>query len=268
MRNFDDLVAVMARLRAPDGCPWDREQTHESIRKYVIEEAYEVAEAIDMGNSAELCTELGDLLLQVVFHAQMAQEAGTFAIADVCQTVVAKLERRHPHVFGDVGVRDATEVAENWEEIKASERGPGASVIDGVPKALPALQRAERIAEKASRVGFDWSGPEPVLAKLDEERLELTEAMAGGDPERIAEEIGDLLFTVANLARKIGREPERTLGQAIDRFEARFRHVEATARQAGEDLRALSPKTLEERWQAAKRALAGPATIDPGAPDR
>ncbi len=256
MTEFDDLVGVMARLRAPDGCPWDREQTHASIRKYVIEEAYEVAEAIDHGDPHELCTELGDLLLQVVFHARMAEEAATFSVRDVCRAVVDKLRRRHPHVFGDVGVRDAAEVSKNWEEIKAVERGPDASVIDGVPRALPSLQRAERIAEKASRVGFDWPGPEPVLEKLDEERAELAEALAGGDPERIGDEIGDLLFTVANLARKLDQEPEALLGRAVDRFDRRFRQVEATARAAGEDLRGLGAPALEARWQAAKKSLA------------
>lgn len=256
MKEFDQLVEVMTRLRAPDGCPWDREQTHESIRKYVIEEAYEVAEAIDDQNPVELCTELGDLLLQVVFHARMAEEAGTFAIGDVCRAVVGKLERRHPHVFGDVAVEDSSEVSKNWEEIKAAERGPGSSVIDGVPKALPALQRAERISEKASRVGFDWPDAASVVEKLDEEREELAEAMASDRADRVADELGDLLFTAANLARKLGHEPELTLGRAIDRFEARFRHVESTARGAGEDLRGLETAELEARWQAAKAALA------------
>lgn len=255
MKEFDALVEVMARLRAPDGCPWDREQTHSSIRKYVIEEAYEVAQAIDDGDPGELCTELGDLLLQVVFHARMAEEAGTFAVADVCRAVVDKLHRRHPHVFGDVGVTDASEVAKNWEEIKAAERGPDASVVDGVPRALPALQRAERVSEKASRVGFDWPDAAAVVEKLDEERAELDEALAGGNADRVAEELGDLLFTTANLARKVGLEPERTLSRAVDRFEARFREVEATARGAGENLRELDPEGLETRWQAAKRAI-------------
>lgn len=267
MKEFDDLVEVMARLRAPDGCPWDREQTHASIRKYVIEEAYEVAEAIDEGNPAELCTELGDLLLQVVFHARMAEEAGDFAVGDVCRAVVGKLERRHPHVFGDVGVRDASEVSKNWEEIKAAERGPNASVIDGVPKALPALQRAERISEKASRIGFDWPDAGSVVEKLDEERAELAEALASESAERVADELGDLLFTAANLARKLGLEPEQTLARAVDRFEARFRQVESTARTAGEDLRQLEPEALEARWQAAKQALAESGAGGPGGND-
>lgn len=256
MKEFDELVRVMERLRAPDGCPWDREQTHASIRKYVIEEAYEVAEAIDRGDDGELCTELGDLLLQVVFHAQMARESGRFAVADVCRAVTEKLERRHPHVFGGADVRDADHVSRNWEAIKAAERGPDASAIDGVPRALPALQRAERISEKASRVGFDWPGVAGVLEKLDEERRELAEAMAEGTPERVGEEIGDLLLTVANLARKLDQEPERALGRAVDRFERRFRAVESVARAAGEDLSSLPPAELDERWEAAKRALA------------
>ena len=256
MKEFDDLVGVMARLRAPDGCPWDREQTHASIRKYVIEEAYEVAEAIDHEEPQELCAELGDLLLQVVFHARMAEEAGQFTVKDVCRGVVQKLERRHPHVFGDAGVRDAAEVSKRWEEIKKEERGPDASVIDGVPRALPALQRAERISEKAARTGFDWPDAEAVLEKLDEERRELLDAVDAGDPDAIRHEVGDLLLTVANLARKLEAAPEESLAQAVDRFEQRFRRVEKTARLAEEDLGRLPLDELEKRWQAAKRALA------------
>ncbi len=255
MKEFDDLVEMMARLRAPDGCPWDREQTHGSIRKYVIEEAYEVVEAIDSGDAHELRAELGDLLLQVVFHARMAEESGTFSIGDVCEGVTTKLERRHPHVFGDAGQRDAAEVAQAWEEIKARERGPDASAIDGVPRALPALQRAERVSEKASRVGFDWPDTTAVLAKVDEERRELAEALEAGAPDRVAAELGDLLLATANLARKAGLEPELCLTRAVDRFSARFREVERSARTDGADLRTLPASALEARWQAAKRAL-------------
>jgi MazG family protein len=255
MEAFDTLVAIMARLRAPGGCPWDREQTHESIRKYVIEEAYEVAEAIDRGEPRELCSELGDLLLQVVFHAEMAREAGRFDVDDVCTTVAEKLRRRHPHVFGDVSVSGAGEVVRNWEMIKAEERGPEASAIDGVPRSLPALQRAERIGEKAARVGFDWSDANEVLAKVDEERRELGAALAAGDRSRTEAELGDLLFAVANLARKLDVEPEKPLARAVDRFAMRFRHVEAGARAAGEDLAKLDARQLDDRWRAAKAAL-------------
>jgi MazG family protein len=252
---FDRLVEIMARLRAPGGCPWDREQDHQSIRKYVIEEAYEVAEAIDGGDPRELCTELGDLLLQVVFHAQMACEERRFDISDVCRAIAEKLLRRHPHVFGDVQVGGASEVVRNWEQIKAAERGPSASAIDGVPRALPALQRAERLGEKASRVGFDWASAAEVLAKIDEERRELDAALDGGERARIEDEIGDLLLAVANLARKLEIEPERALSRAVDRFAERFRHAERSARSSGTDLAELDPDALDALWTAAKRAL-------------
>jgi MazG family protein len=257
MQSFDELLETMKRLRAPGGCPWDREQTHASIRKYVIEEAYEVAEAIDRGDFDELRAELGDLLLQVVFHSEMAAEAGRFDVDAVCRGISAKLHRRHPHVFADTTVRDAEEVSRNWEQIKARERGPDASILDGVPRALPALQRAERLGEKAARTGFDWRRAEDVLAKIDEERLEVAAAVDGGDRGRIEEEIGDLLFATANLARKLDIEPERALGRALDRFETRFRHLEEEARREGTELARVDEAGLEARWQAAKRAVDG-----------
>ncbi|HZR81948.1 MAG TPA: nucleoside triphosphate pyrophosphohydrolase [Candidatus Binatia bacterium] len=260
MEEFDRLVGIMARLRAPGGCPWDREQDHRSIRKYVLEEAYEVAEAIDRGDAHELCGELGDLLLQVVFHAEMAREAGTFDIADVCRAICDKMERRHPHVFGDVRVEGAADVLHNWERIKAGERGPAASAIDGVPRSLPALQRAERLGEKAGRVGFDWPGPEEVLAKVDEERAELGRAIAAGDRAAVEEEIGDLFFAAASLARKLDLEPELALARALDRFEARFRCAEETARASGRPLADRSAEELDRLWRDAKRQLAGAAT--------
>lgn len=255
MSDVSRLQEIVARLRAPDGCPWDREQTHRSIRKYVIEEAYEVAEAIDHDAPAELCAELGDLLLQVVFHAEMAQEAGRFTIDDVCRGIVDKMRRRHPHVFGDVPVAGSADVVRNWEAIKQRERGADASVIDGVPRALPALQRAERIGEKAARVGFDWPDVDGVLRKVDEERAELAEALHSGDRARIADELGDLLLATANLARKLDLEPEQALGAAVDRFSDRFRRMESTARQEGTDLQALPADDLDRRWERAKRGL-------------
>lgn len=255
MESFDELIAIMARLRAPGGCPWDREQTHRSIRKYVIEEAYEVAEAIDSDDPSELCAELGDLLLQVVFHAEMAREAGRFSVDDVCRGISEKMRRRHPHVFGDVEVDGAAQVVRNWEEIKKRERGADASAIDGVPRALPALQRAERVGEKASRVGFDWPDVDGVLRKVDEERAELAEAMRSGERARIAAELGDLLLATANLARKLDLEPELALGAALDRFEARFRRVEAAVRNDGHDMHALSAEELDRRWERAKREV-------------
>ena len=264
MESFDDLLRIMARLRAPGGCPWDREQTHASIRKYVIEEAYEVAEAIDHDDPTELCTELGDLLLQVVFHAEMAREAGRFSIDDVCRAIADKMRRRHPHVFGDVTVAGAGEVVRNWEEIKARERGEAASAIDGVPRALPALQRAERIGDKASRVGFDWPDVAGVARKLDEERGELAEAIASGERARIEAELGDLLLAAANLARKLDVEPEQALSRSLDRFEGRFRAVEAGVRAEGLQMKALDAGELDRRWEAAKRSLAGQEAESPG----
>lgn len=252
MESFDELIAIMTRLRASGGCPWDREQTHRSIRKYVIEEAYEVAEAIDHDDPTELCAELGDLLLQVVFHSEMAREAGRFTVDDVCRGIVDKMRRRHPHVFGNVVVDGAEDVVRNWEQIKQRERGARSSVIDGVPRALPSLQRAERIGDKAARVGFDWPDVAGVLRKVDEERTELDEALRSGARDRIAHELGDLLLATANLARKLGLEPERTLGDAVDRFEERFRRLEAGVRHDGHEMQALSADELDRRWEDVK----------------
>lgn len=256
MKAFDRLIRLMARLRSPGGCPWDREQTHESIRRYVIEEAFEVAEAIDSGDSDELRLELGDLLLQVVFHARMAEEAGDFDIAGVCDGIVAKMERRHPHVFGTTEVRDAGEVSRNWEEIKAAERGSRASVLDGVPRSLPALQRAERIGEKAAKAGFDWEEPAGVLEKIHEEATELAAARSAGPRDRISAEFGDILFALVSLARKLEIDPEAALAGTVRRFEARFRHAEAAAVEEGQPLRQRDPADLDRLWEAAKRATA------------
>ncbi|MFP6663808.1 MAG: nucleoside triphosphate pyrophosphohydrolase [Deltaproteobacteria bacterium] len=258
MDAFERLVDLMQRLRAEDGCPWDREQTHASIRRYVIEEAYEVAEAIDQGDPDELRLELGDLLLQVVFHARMAEEAGEFDIAGVCEGIVAKMERRHPHVFGDTEVADAAEVSLNWEAIKARERGADASALDGVPKSMPALQRAERIGEKAAKSGFDWPNARAVLAKVAEESTELEEAIAAGDRLGRAAEFGDLLFSLVNLARQLEIDPEQALVGTVQRFEARFRHAEAAARGTGRALRSLSEKERDTLWEAAKKAQQTP----------
>jgi len=256
-RSFADLVKLMTTLRGPNGCPWDREQTLASLKPFIVEEAYEVIDAIDRDDRAALAEELGDFLLQAVFAAEITREEGSFDIDDAITVLHDKLVRRHPHVFADVSVRDADEVSRNWEQIKARERGPDASVLDGVPRALPALQRADRLGDKAAGVGFDWHRAEDVLAKVDEERAEVAEAMAGGDAARLEEEIGDLLFATASLARKLGVDPEVALGRALDRFDGRFRHLEGEARRAGESLRALDEGELEDRWQRAKRAVDG-----------
>ncbi len=263
--TFDDLVATMARLRGPGGCPWDREQTHRSLRPYLLEETYEAFEAIDAGSPQQLCQELGDLLLQVVFHAQMAAEAGTFTIDDVVAGLVDKLIRRHPHVFGDVEVGGARDVLTNWEAIKAQERTKGLhglseetraaapeSALDGLPRALPALALAQRLQERAARTGFAWPDLRGAVGKVREELAEVEAAAEGrgnGDP---AEELGDLLFTVANLPRYLSIDGEQALRDACAKFRERFARLEASARAQGRDLRQCTTDELLAMWRAAR----------------
>jgi len=251
---FTKLVEIMARLRAPGGCPWDREQTHKSIKPYLIEEAYEVAEAIEDEDFGELRKELGDLLLQVVFHAQLASEAGRFSVTDVVDAINEKMVRRHPHVFADTEVEDADAVLRNWAKIKAEERKDDAdnSAIAGVPRGLPALLRAHRVGEKAAHVGFDWSGADGVLAKVDEELAELREAIAGGDAAAVEAELGDVLHALTSLGRHLGTHAEEALHRANDRFARRFRQLEARLAANGHDIHALSATELEQAWQVAK----------------
>jgi nucleoside triphosphate diphosphatase len=256
---LDRLLAIMARLRDPNnGCPWDREQNFSTITPYTIEEAYEVADAIARSDMAALKDELGDLLFQVVFHARMAEEAGLFSFDDVAAAIADKMERRHPHVFGDVRIDSAAAQTAAWEEQKETERraraqqaGGGHSVLDGVALALPALLRAVKIQSRAARIGFDWPEARPVFDKLAEEIAELrTELETGADRTRVEDELGDILFAVANLARKLDIDPEAALRRATAKFERRFRRVETLAaeRKAGTDLEAL-----EELWQQVKR---------------
>lgn len=255
-RPIDRLLAIMARLRDPErGCPWDREQNFATIAPYTIEEAYEVADAIERGDPAALKDELGDLLLQVVFHARMAEEAGNFAFADVAAAIADKMVRRHPHVFGDAVVATVAAQNEAWEAHKAAERqanGAAESVLDGVALALPALLRAAKLSRRAARIGFDWPDARAVIAKINEEIAEVESELANGAvPARVEDEIGDLLFAAANLARKLDVEPETALRRATAKFERRFRRVEALAaeRGIGRDLDAL-----EALWQQVKRA--------------
>lgn len=254
---LERLVDIMARLRGPDGCPWDREQDLRSVRPYLIEEAYEVLEALDADDVPEHRTELGDLLLQIVFQARLREEQGEFAFADVADAVSDKLVRRHPHVFGDTKVEDTREVLENWARLKEQERrGQGKvdpSALDGVPTALPALVRAERLGEKASRVGFDWPDAAQVRRKVDEELAEVDEAIAAGDRERLSEELGDLLFSVAQLARRLDVHPEDALREAGTKFDRRFRDMERRARARGQELRDLDAGALDALWNEAKR---------------
>ncbi|HOC41616.1 MAG TPA: nucleoside triphosphate pyrophosphohydrolase [Thermoanaerobaculales bacterium] len=258
---FDRLVAIMDRLRDPGGCPWDREQTLNSLAGYLLEEAYEVVDAIAADDGARLREELGDLLLQIVFLARIARERGWFGIDDVSDAISGKMVRRHPHVFGDREVSGSREVKQNWEDIKTEERGadhPG-STLDGVPRSLPALLKAFRMTEKAAAVGFDWRRPRDVMAKLHEEVAELEAELDGliaADADRVRAEMGDVLFVMANLARHLGVEPETALQGTNAKFLRRFRAMEADARARGCGLRELDLAEQDALWEAAKRAEA------------
>ena len=253
------LLEIMAKLRNPEGgCPWDLEQDFSTIAPYTIEEAYEVADAIARGDMGELKEELGDLLLQVVFHSQMAQEQGDFTFEDVAKAINDKMVARHPHVSGDGDVRDAEAQTKAWEEQKAAEReakGQGESVLDGVALALPALMRAEKLQKRAARIGFDWPNVRDVIAKVQEETLELQEALAADelDQAHIEEEIGDLLFVVANVARHVGRCPEDILRDANAKFERRFRYVEESLKKMGVPQSSATLAQMEKLWNDAKR---------------
>ncbi len=255
-RSIDKLLAIMARLRDSErGCPWDREQDFATIAPYTIEEAYEVADTIERGDMAALKDELGDLLFQVVFHARMAEEAGFFAFDDVTKAISDKMIRRHPHVFGDAEIRSAAAQSEAWEAHKAAERAAGgnhSSVLDGIALAYPALLRAAKVSRRAARIGFDWPDAQGVIAKITEEVAEIEAEMRDGAAhDRLEDEIGDLLFAAANLARKLDVEPETALRRATAKFERRFRQVETLAaeRGVGKDL-----DVLEALWQEVKRA--------------
>ena len=254
--DIPGLLALMARLRDPaQGCPWDREQTFKTIAPYTIEEAYEVAAAIEDGDPQHLKEELGDLLFQVVFHARMAEEAGLFAFPDVVATLVAKMIARHPHVFGDVETpADATAQTDAWEALKARERATKhASILDDVPLALPALMRAEKLQKRASKVGFDWDSAPKVVEKLTEEATEICEAQAdGADPEKLEEEVGDLLFVVANLARHLKVDPEKALRAANAKFVRRFGYIETELKAKGRSCAAASLNEMEALWVEAK----------------
>jgi len=248
----DPLVEVMVRLRGPDGCPWDREQTHLSLRKYMLEEAYEAVEAASAQSPDHLCEELGDVLLQVVFHAQMAREQGHFDMHDIVRGITSKLVRRHPHVFGDVVASTPDEVTRNWEGIKRAEKGAvaPASVLSGVPSSLPALHRAHAVQRKAAKVGFDWADIQGPVAKIREELEEILTA----SPEQVEGEVGDLLFAVVNLGRMLGVDPEVALTETNAKFIRRFQHIE---RRAAETARVLTEMTLQELdvlWDEAKQA--------------
>ena len=253
---IERLLGIMQRLRAPDGCPWDREQTLASLRPYVLEETYEVLEAIDGGDVAGHREELGDLLLQIVFQAELRREAGAFEFADVADAISDKLVSRHPHVFGDATVHDAEGVLKQWAALKRVEKarkGGGQSALEGVPREMPALARADRLTEKASRVGFDWPDAAGARAKVVEELAELDEAIASGDRAAVEHELGDTLFALANLARKVGVAPEEALRGTIGRFIARFNHVEAGLAARGIPPGEASLAEMDGLWDEAKR---------------
>jgi len=252
---LERLLGIMERLRAPDGCPWDREQTLHTLRPYVLEETYEVLEAIDGGDAREHCEELGDLLLQIVFQAQLRMEEGRFDFADVAEAISNKLVSRHPHVFGDSQVKDAEGVLKQWAQLKRAEkqaRGGGKSVLEGVPKEMPALARADRLTEKASRIGFDWPDASGAREKVAEELAEVDAAVAGGDRAELEHELGDLLFATANLARKHGIAPEEALRAAVGRFISRFEHVEQELERRGVPHGEATLAEMDALWNEAK----------------
>lgn len=270
---FEKLVAVQARLRAPKGCPWDREQTHLSLRTYLLEEAYEVLEALESGNDAKFAEEMGDLLLQIVFHSQIASEEGRFTVADVIREIHDKLIRRHPHVFVETCAKDSAEVLRNWEHIKAEElrsnRGRGdtngresepkqLSLLDGVSRALPATLEGFQLTRKAARIGFDWEDAGGVIEKLQEETAELKSALKAREQQKIEEELGDLLFATVNLARFLHADPEIVLKKANAKFSGRFRAMEKMARETGRELKDLPREEMEALWDATKKTEGKP----------
>jgi MazG family protein len=270
---FEKLVAVQARLRAPNGCPWDREQTHQSLRTYLIEEAYEVLEALESGNDAKFAEEMGDLLLQIVFHSQIAREEGRFTVAEVIREIHDKMIRRHPHVFGKTSAKDSAEVLRNWEQIKAEERRSSGkkgdsndggetpketSLLDGVSHALPATLEGFQLTRKASRIGFDWQDASGVFDKMQEETEELKKALKEQDQLKMEEELGDLLFAAVNLSRFLKIDPEIALKKANAKFSRRFRAMERLARKNGREFKNLPREEMEAFWDAAKKSEGKP----------
>jgi MazG family protein len=252
---FEALLSLMGRLRGEGGCPWDREQTRASLRPYLIEETYEALEALDEGRTDHIVEELGDVLFQVVFHCQIAQERGEFTMAEVLQEVLQKMTSRHPHVFADAQVADARQALNQWERIKRAEgRGDGSprSALDGVPQSLPSLLRAQRLQAKAGRVGFDWPTWREAWSKVREEMAETDEAMTAGDAARIRAEIGDLFFSLVNVARLLEIDAEDSLRKAADTFTRRFKEVEAAMRAEGRQVDEMSAEDLDREWEAAK----------------
>lgn len=254
MQEFDELVSIMARLRSEGGCEWDRVQSHESLRQYLLEESHEVVEAITKGDPGHLCEELGDLLLQVLFHARIAEEAGHFDIRDVLRSISEKMVRRHPHVFGDAVADSPEAVSRQWEQIKKTvEKREHDSLIDGIPHGFPSLLRASKVSKKIARAGFDWSSAGHVMEKVDEELAELKSAISGGNPKEMEHELGDVFLALVNLARFIDVHPEAAVMRANSRFENRFRTMELLAMKSGISIDSADMETLDRLWIEAKR---------------
>ncbi len=255
--KLERLIDIMKLLRSKEGCPWDREQTHESLKKYLIEETYEYLEVVDLDDKARMCEELGDVLLQIVFHARIAEENGDFNIEDVINGVCEKMIHRHPHVFGDVSAETSSQVLKNWEEIKKREKGvkDQTSVLQDVPKNLPALMRSYKVQQKAAQVGFDWSDPGDVFAKIREEIDELEVEFKKQNKLGIEDELGDVLFSVVNLSRFLKVHPELSLTQSTNKFISRFEHIEKRALEQGKKLNDMSLEEMEALWVEAKGKL-------------
>lgn len=249
--GFADLVAIMARLRGKDGCPWDRSQTKEDLKPFLIEETYEILEALDRDDDQGLQEELGDLLFHIIFMARIAEEEGAFNINDVIQGIAEKMRRRHPHVFGGAEVSDAREVEANWAKLKAAEK-PRGSLMEGLPRHLPALMRAFRLTQRAAQVGFDWEDTDQVWAKLEEELKEFQEALREERKEALQEELGDILFTLVNLARFIGVDPEDALRRVTNKFAQRFTYIEQRLQEQGKTPQAVSLAEMDALWEESK----------------
>jgi tetrapyrrole methylase family protein / MazG family protein len=260
--DITKLISLVEKLRGENGCPWDKEQTRETLKPMLIEEAYEVLDALDTENPAELKDELGDLLFQIVFHSQIASEKGEFDMADVIDRSHEKMVRRHPHIFGGAELKTSGDVLKNWEDIKAAEKGVQSasapesdrSLLDGMPSKLPALHRAYQMTAKASRIGFDWNGLEDILLKLQEEAEELQEAISKQDSGKIAEEMGDMLFVAVNVARFLGVDPETALRHSNEKFDRRFRYVESSIKRQGRELRNSTLDEMDALWDEAKKS--------------
>jgi len=251
-RKLVKFLEIIRRLRAPDGCPWDREQTHESLKSYVIEEAYELVEAIDSGNDEQIKEELGDVLLQIALHCQIASERGAFDFGDVLDVISRKMVYRHPHVFGDTSVATAKEVEANWSKLKRAEKKTE-SVLDGIPKVLPGLLAAHRTSERASKVGFDWPDVSSIFDKLDEELSEAKEAYRQGNGPHVQEELGDLLFVIVNLIRRLGGNAEEVMRQTTEKFSRRFKEMEKALSTEGRSFDDLSIDEMDDAWEKVKK---------------